>query len=130
MAEPIIKRRWFRMGLVFLLAGIITFVYAYYQGEKYAAKYPYLSVAESGLTPEIIKEKTPEEIKAPEIRSKEDQRIDTERRMIFGLSRKYKFIGIGFMVLGVIMMLASFKEPQVPELADDNEQSGNDGNKA
>jgi|GEM_PF-2904919 len=128
MAEPIIKRKWFRMGLTVLAVGVFTFAYASYQAHKYGGMYPYLSVAESGLTPEIMKEKSPEEIQAPEIKSKEDQRIDTKRRMIYGLSRKYKIMGIGFMILGAIMMLASFKEPQVPELADEPD-ANDDGKK-
>ena len=130
MAEPIIKRKWFRMGLTVLAVGVFTYAYASYQAQKYDALYPYLSVAENGLTPEIMKEKTPEEIQAPEINSKEDQKRDTERRMIYGLSRKYKLIGIGFAVLGILMMLASLKEPQVPELTEESDGDNGDGDKA
>ncbi len=120
MAVPVYKRKWFKAGIAVIAVGIFTFMYASFQHDKYAKLYPHIVEDKLELTAEMLQQDAPEPIEEQLARklTKEEQKKETAARMVYGLSGAYKLIGIVFFILGIIIMLASFKEPQVPEMED------------
>lgn len=125
MNTPLYQRKWFKIGVLLLAIGLFSYFFANYRTEKYEEEFPELGKNEREIFLEKVQ--TPGEIKNEELtKEQKDRRFNV--RMLHGLYSMYITVGWVFMVLGIISILLSTKEPQVPVLDDEDEKESGENN--
>ena len=124
MKTPIYNRKWFRIGGLILIIGVLSGVLSHYKVISVEREYPDLAKSEREKFLEKVNlpekaQETPEEMTEEE----KDKRWNAE--WIHGLYGKYIYLGYFLAGLGIILMFASIYEPQMPTIEDldDDEES-------
>jgi hypothetical protein len=120
---PFYLRRWFKVGAGMILIGLFCYLLALHQTKKYEAIYPDLAKDANDLLLEnLARTDTPETVQLT------DEEKDTRLHIthLHGIYKTYFGVGWVFMVLGVLFIAISFKEPQVPRMEDLDDEPGND----
>ncbi len=110
-------RRWFKIGLVFVAVGLFCYFLSIYETGKYEAQYPELGRADHELFLDRVNNSDPS-FNRQEFKTKAEQEAYHSAVMLHGLYGMYRYVGWIFAGIGILFMLLSIKEPQVPSIDD------------
>jgi len=118
---PLYKRRWFKLGMLFVIIGVFSYGLAAVQTAKYEKEFPHLSKNDRELFLEKVNSNETADLS--EMSKEEKDRLQNVT-MLHGLYQTYTYVGWVFIILGIICMLLSTKEPQVPVLENEEDENG------